>query len=205
MYLCQGVRIPSHSQQECFWSSTSAMCSQTPRQNGGKVGRRKFKCCLLSEQVKTSNVSGLCVLRGCGVGERRVSAVGKRLVLEKLESLRYEAAQKMKLWSPSFVSYDKDSPLPLLGKLGVYDGKAWITWKLRRKRWTSSSQGNRDHLCQHWQPKSTAETETPVSRAQEDVCLLSHSYPSVGWMYITILPSEAQAHPVSSQKNLVSS
>lgn len=100
MYLCQGIRIPSHSQQERFRSSTSVRARyllSDPTVEWREVGWRKCKCYLLSEQVKTSNVSGLCVLKGCGVGERRVSAVAKRLVLEKLESLRYEAAQKMKL------------------------------------------------------------------------------------------------------------
>ena len=78
------------------------ICSQPPWSNGGKVTCRIFKSCLLSEQVKTSNVSGLCVHKRYAVRERRVSAVAKRIDLEKLESLRYECsdhAVTMKWWS----------------------------------------------------------------------------------------------------------
>lgn len=70
------------------------------------------------------------------------------------------------------------------GQLEIYNGKVWITWRLRRKRSASSSQGRRDHLCQHWQLKGTAETENSLSCAQEEVCLLSCSHSSFSCIYI---------------------
>lgn len=70
------------------------------------------------------------------------------------------------------------------GQLEIYDGKVWITWRLRRKRSASSSQGRRDHLCQHWQLKGTAETENSLPCAQEEVCLLSRSHRSSSCIYI---------------------
>lgn len=57
--------------------------SESPWLNRGKVSWGKLKSCCLSEQVKTSNVSGSCVCKRCEVGERSISVFAKRMESEK--------------------------------------------------------------------------------------------------------------------------
>jgi len=97
------------------------ICFQPPGSSGGKVKCGKFKSCLLREQVKSSTLSGLCVHKRYEVDtERRVSvsAVARRIDLEKLASLGYEAAWKRRLLIPTFESYEEDSSQSLLWTTG---------------------------------------------------------------------------------------
>lgn len=162
------------------------ICSQPPGSTGGKVSWRKLKSCLLWEQVKTSTVSRLGVHKRYGMYvEREFCTVAKRIDLEKLESLIYEAAQKRTLLTPSFVRYHKDSALSLLWTAG------YMWWKVMNNLETKEEKISFKQPGKEQSPMSALVIEVHSRNnkfstlfSAEELLRTPHSHPFVSCIYV---------------------